>query len=120
MKSQTDVHVDGSMIPDDQWTFERYSTDGMRAYYTYEDPVTGIGIRKAVNLAEPVMIQRNVEEFNDSIGKRWGDGRVAARIPMNKFYQDVAPRLKEGDLDFVKWYLNHEKTKPFRTFKGRI
>lgn len=71
-------------------------------------------------LATDDIIEENKILFNESDGQRWGDGKVAARVPLNVFYQQIAPRLKEGDEDYVKWFLNHESGKPFRTFKGRV
>ena len=71
-------------------------------------------------LATDDIIEDNKALFNESDGKRWGDGQVAARIPLNVFYQDIAPRLKEGDEDYVKWFLNNDKNRQFRTFKGRV
>lgn len=76
--------------------------------------------RRAQSVGDDALQAMNQQEFNDSDGKRWGDGRVAARIPMNRFLSDFAPRLREGDKDFTKWWLNHEDNRPFRTFKGKV
>ena len=71
-------------------------------------------------IANDDLLASNQDDFNASHGRRWGDGQVAARIPLNVFYQQIAPRLKDGDRDFTRWFLNHESGRPYRTFKGRI
>lgn len=113
--------ADPSRIPDDQWEYEGQSADGLRVYYIHwVDREKGICFRKTENLAEPALIEDNRRLFNESQTKRFGDGRVVARIPLNVFYRDFAKRLKEGDEDFVKWQLNHDDYRPFRTFRGRV
>ncbi len=70
--------------------------------------------------ADEQLIADNQQQFNDSHGKRWGDGQVVARVPLNKLYQDVIPHIRDGDKDYVKWWLNRDEAKPYRTFKGRV
>lgn len=69
------------------------------------------------------LIALNQQEFNDSMTKRFKDdamGTKVASIPLNIFYRDIAPRLQEGDRDYMKWFLNHEDNRPYRTFRGKI
>ena len=94
------------------------SHDGLRRTYTCT--IDGYTFRKTENLVEKELLERNRELLNDSQGKRFGDGKVIASIPLNVFYRDMAPRLKEGDDDYVKWFLNHEQHRPYRTFRGRV
>jgi len=112
---------DPSKIPDDQWIFEGYSSDGMRRHYVYwVDREKGVGFRKTENLVEEELLAKNQESLNESHGKRFGDGKVIGRIPMNVFYRDFASRLKEGDEDFMKWWLDRDENRPYRTFRGRV
>jgi len=115
---------DPSRIPADQWTFDGVSEDGMRRHYVYwVDKAKGLGFRKTENLAEDALIAANKESFNESYGKRFDDGPLGtkmASIPLNVFYRDIAPRLKEGDSDYVKWFLNNEQNRPYRTFRGKV
>lgn len=74
-------------------------------------------------VAEDVLIEANRQSFNDSEGKRWGDGRMVARIPLNVLFdptRDIAAKLREGDRDHLGHWLDSEDARPFRTFKGRI
>lgn len=112
---------DPSRIPDHLWEFDGVSSDGLRRHYVYwMDREKGLGFRKTENIVEEELIARNQESFNESHSKRFGDGKVIGRIPMNVFYRDFAARLKEGDQDFTKWWLNHENNRPYRTFRGRV
>ena len=100
------------------------SEDGLRRHYVYWiDKAKGLGFRKTENLIEAELIARNRESFNDSHGKRFKDDAMGTKIastPLNVFYRDIAPRLKEGDDDYLKWWLNHENNRPYRTFRGRV
>jgi hypothetical protein len=115
---------DPARIPDHLWEFEKLSEDGLRRHYVYWiDKGKGLGFRKTENLVEDELIARNQDDFNDSYGRRFRDDAVGTRmasVPLNVFYRDVAPRLKEGDTDYVKWFLNNEQNRPFRTFRGKV
>jgi hypothetical protein len=112
---------DPSRIPDDQWIFDGVSSDGLRRHYVYwVDREKGLGFRKTENLVEADLLEANRVSFNESQTQRFGDGKIVASIPLNVFYRDFAPRLKEGDTDYVKWALNHDNNRPYRTFRGRV
>jgi len=115
---------DPSRIPDSSWEFEGFSSDGLRRHYVHwVDREKGLGFRKTENIVEESLIAQNRESFNDSFGKRFSDepiGTKIASVPLNVFYRDFAKRLKEGDEDFTKWWLNNERNRPFRTFRGNV
>lgn len=112
---------DPSRIPDSAWEFEGMSSDGLRRYYVYwVDKEKGLGFRKTENIVEESLLAANKQRFDDSHSQRFGDGKVIASVPLNIFYRDFASRLKEGDDDFTKWWLNHEANRPFRTFRGNV
>lgn len=80
-------------------------------------------IQKTEWLMEETLIDHNQERLKASEGKKWGDGRVVARIPMNVLYgseNQLAEKVKEGDREHLDWWLNSERAKPWRTFKGKI
>lgn len=115
---------DPSRIPDHAWEFDGMSVDGMRRHYVHWiDREKGLGFRKTENLVEEELLAQNRDDLNDSYGKRFRDdaiGTRVARIPLNVFYRDFAKRLKEGDSDFVKYWLNSDQNRPWRTFRGRV
>lgn len=113
--------MDPSRIPDHCWEFEGYSADGMRRHYIFwVDRENGVAFRKTENITEVDLLEMNQEEFKDSQTKRFGDMPKVASIPLNRFYSDFSSRLKEGDKDYVKWWLNNDENKPFRTFRGKF
>jgi hypothetical protein len=115
---------DPSRIPDDQWIFDGVSQDGLRRHYVYwVDKEKGLGFRKTENLVEEELLARNRDSLNESYGKRFRDDPIGTRIasiPLNVFYRDLAPRLKQGDGDYVKWFLNSDQNRPYRTFRGKV
>ncbi len=112
---------DPSRIPDHLWEFEGTSLDGLRRTYTCT--IDGYTFRKTENIVENELLALNRESLNDSYGKRFRDdpiGTKVASIPLNVFYRDFASRLKEGDDDFTRWWLNREQNRPYRTFRGNL
>ncbi len=74
-------------------------------------------------LADEALVEDNQQAFNDSHGKRWGDGQVVARVPLNVLFggiSEIAKKIKEGDSDHLKWWLNRDDAKPYRRFKGQV
>jgi hypothetical protein len=83
----------------------------------------GKQVIKTEFLADDELIEDNKRLYNESEGKRWGDGQVVGRIPLNVLYSSqhqIVEKLQEGDRDHIKWWLNSEHARPYRTFKGRI
>lgn len=111
---------DPSMIRDEQWVYEGTSPDGLQRRYVYVDAASGMIFRKKENLIEDNLLRLNQDQLHDSRTQRFGDGKVIARIPMNVAMQEIAPRLKQGDRDYLKWFLNHDEKRMYRNFRGRV
>lgn len=50
-------------------------------------------------------------------------GTPVANIPLSMIYNpktDIARKLREGDKDHLRWWLNQPENQPFRTHKGRL
>lgn len=83
----------------------------------------GKQVIKTEFLADDQLVEDNKRLYNESEGKKWGDGQVVGRIPLNVLYSSqhqIMEKLKEGDRDHLKWWLNSEAARPYRTFKGKI
>ncbi|MEK1929621.1 MAG: hypothetical protein AAAC47_07495 [Pararhizobium sp.] len=83
----------------------------------------GRTVMKTEYLGDAELVRANQELLRASEGKRWGDGQVVGRIPLNVLYSSqhqIAEKLKEGDRDHIRWWLNSEHALPYRTFKGKI
>ena len=100
------------------------SQDGLRRHYVHWiDREKGLGFRKTENIVEDELLKFNKESLDASFGKRFRDDAIGTRmasIPLNIFYRDLAPRLKDGDTDFIKNWLNRDENRPWRTFRGRV
>lgn len=67
------------------------------------------------------VIERNKQLYNDSAGKRWGDGKIAASIPLaHYFHSGLAEARKQEDEKWIKRWLNDPDNRAFRTFEGNI
>lgn len=83
----------------------------------------GKSVIKTEFLADSELIEDNRRLLNESEGKSWGDGQVVGRIPLNVLYSSqhqIMEKLREGDRDHIRWWLNSDHALPYRTFKGRI
>ena len=109
---------DPRMIPDSAWQFRGYSLDGTYRLWTYTDTALDITIEKKEPIFTNEILKLNQEQLKDSDGKRWGEGRVAARIPLNVFFKDFAGR--HDDPEFTNWYLNNPENEAWRTFRGKL
>ena len=96
-----------------------------------DDPMTGqrvwtmdLGTHIAVKreyLASDALFDANSADANNSIGKRWGDGQVGFRVPLNFYYENMVEARKQGDKKYLrqKFYNNSDYSK-FKTFRGNI
>lgn len=96
-------------------------------------PVTGIEftVERKEYLAENALIGLNAERRNNTSGKRWSAGMGSDKggnvpmvhvgsVPMNKFFAECADGVRTGDTDHLKWFLNRDENKPFRTRDGAL
>ena len=114
--------IDPSNIHSDAWEVYEVTPDYRRARI-WLDPERTQCIVRTEHLASDALIDANRQSFDDSQGRRFGDGKVVGRIPLNVLYapqNQLVEKLKEGDKDHAKWWLNSEAARPFRTFRGNI
>lgn len=94
------------------------------AYRRWIAPIDGTRyVMKTEYLADDELVTQNQRDLHDSQGKRFGDGQVVARIPLNILYSSqsqIMEKLREGDKDHVKWFLNSEAGRPYRCFRGKV
>lgn len=114
-------------IPDDAWELVEVTEDFIRhrapleryadgnvlyVYRTQPRDVTGLLEANQRSLAD--------SETNKT---RFGDGKVVASIPLNVLFDpktQIAEKIKEGDRDHIKWFLNSDQARPWRNFRGRL
>lgn len=114
------------------WEVVEQTEDYRRSIGRGTHPVTGVEItvQRTEFLSEAALLARNEHERNESDGSRWTQGAGSDRngvplvkvasVPLNKFYAEVAPHLKDGDKDFLPWFLKRDQNQPFRTRRGRL
>jgi hypothetical protein len=112
------ANFDPRMIRDDQWVFRGFSPDGTSKLWTYTDPVLDITIEKKEPVAADEFVRMNQEKLKDNEGKRWGDGKVISRIPLNVFFKEFKGR--HDDPEFNDWFHNRPENQVWRVFKGDV
>lgn len=71
-----------------------------------------------VHYIDPI-IEQNKAEFN-AAGSRWGEWAKVASIPMDRYFREINPRLKDGNDASVKRWLDNPDHRSFRTRPGRV
>lgn len=67
------------------------------------------------------LLSSNRDAFNSSLGKRWGEGQVAWRMPMEEYFRSgMAEAKKQEDTKWVKRFVNDIDHRAFRTFRGKV
>lgn len=114
------------------WTLSEVTPEYRRYVGHGTHPVTGaaITVQKTEYLAESALLESNREERNEADSKRWTQGSGSdkfgvplvkvASVPLNKFYAEIAPHLREGDKDISRWWLSRDENQPFRTRSGKV
>jgi hypothetical protein len=100
----------------EDWKILSRDEDGTVTYFM------DIGDAWVVKTETPVddLLAANAEDFNNSLGQRFGDGKVVARLPLNMFFDKLAEPMKQRDRKYLKRFLNDADNAAFRTFKGNI
>lgn len=116
----TSSEPDYSTIPDSAWTL--FEVDGNIRRYRCQINDTQTVI-KTETVDDDVLIRANQDELFDSHTRRFGEGRVVGRIPMNVLLDpatQIIEKLQEGDKDHLKWWLNRGENRIWRNFRGDL
>ena len=108
-------------IPEESWELVEV-TDGFvrhRAPLERYPDGTVVYVYRTAPRGLTGLLEDNRRLRDESEHKRFGDGRVVARIPLNVLYQNVE-RLREGDQDWIKWFVNNPDNRMYRTFRGKV
>lgn len=101
----------GWVLVDDTPDFRRYELE-------LED---GTVIRRTEHKKTEAMLALNQRQHNDSLGQRFGDGKVVGRVPLNLFYASgLAEASRQGDTTWIKRFWNDPDNAKFRTFRGKV
>ena len=50
-------------------------------------------------------------------------GTKISSIPLNEFFaarNQIAEKIREGDRDHLRWFLNRDTSQPWKTFRGKV
>jgi hypothetical protein len=126
------VQLTEAEVQNCSWTLSEVTPEYRRYIGHGTHPVTGapITVQKTEYLAEAALVKRNAEARNEADGQRWTQGSGSDRngvplvhvgsVPLNKFYSEIAPYLREGDKDMPKWWLERSENEVFRTKRGKL
>lgn len=67
-----------------------------------------------------LLAETNAEDLQASEDKRFGDGQVVARIPMNILYGPLLEPVKQDDKRYLRKFLNDPDNRWMRSFRGRL
>lgn len=68
-----------------------------------------------------LVAEANAEEAKANDGKRFGDGKIVARIPLADLFRGaVGEAFKAGDQRYLKKWLNNSDQHWLRTFRGHL
>lgn len=109
-------------IRDDAWELVEVSEDFVthRAVLERYADGTVAWVHRRTPRGLTALLEDNKRSLNDSDGQRFGEGKIVGRIPLNVLYRDLAPYMKQGDKDHLKWWLNRDDNRMFRTFRGKV
>jgi hypothetical protein len=116
------------------WTFSHFDGPYRVSIGHGHHPATGVPIevQRREFMAEDTLLTLNAEERNARDAKPWSAGggsekggnvpmvRVG-RIPLNLLFANgISDKMREGDKDHLKWWLNRDENQPFRTRSGKL
>ena len=100
-----------------QWQLVAHDPLTRKSTWIYEDE--NVLVSNTVSDVEE-LVAENKAAYNESEGKRWGDGQVVASIDLPTYYSKIVPARQAGDEAWFKRWLNDPDNRAYRTFKGKI
>jgi hypothetical protein len=121
------IDPDSVHIPDDAWETVEVTEDFIRDRAPLERFNDGnvLYVYRTRPRELLTLLEANKRSFDDSETHKtkFGDGKVVASIPLNVLFDpktQIAEKIKEGDRDHIRWFLNSEQAKPWRSFRGKV
>ena len=112
--------ADLARIPDEAWFLVEDDGEYRRFRCRLDN---GLIAEKTEYLGSDTMLALNKQEYDDSASKRFRDIQHVARIPDNVFFdpaEQLVEKIREGDKDHMKWWLNRDINRMWRSFRGTL
>lgn len=92
-------------------------TDTPWLRYWEKEQADGMVLTRTEWKSTQALVEHNKTLLNENAGKRWGDGQVTARVPMNEYFASgYAEANKQRD---YKWMNRFLRARPeFKIFPG--
>lgn len=116
----------GQSIPESAWkVVEVTDTHVVSEAWLDSEGKTKIRRRQLIGDEELQAINRHLYDTSSTFSKRsmGAIGTPVANIPLSLLYSkqtEIAERIRGGDREHLRWWLNSEAARPFRTQKGRL
>lgn len=116
----------GKAIPDSAWrVVEVTDTHIVSEAWLDGEGKTKIRKRELIGDEELQEINRHLYETSGRFSQRslGAIGTPVANVPLSLIYNpatEIAARIRAGDREHLRWWLNSEAARPFRSHKGRL
>lgn len=116
----------GAALPESAWTVvEVTDTHIVSEAWLDGEGKTKIQRRQLIGDEELQAINKHLYETSGRFSERSAGaiGTPVANIPLSLLYSDqteIAKRIRQGDREHLRWFLNSEAARPFRTHKGKL
>lgn len=116
----------GEALPDSAWKLvEVTHTHRVWEAWLDSEGKTKIQKRELIGDEELQKINRHLYETSGRFAARsiGALGTPVANVPLSMIYSpktDIAKKMREGDKDHLRWWLNRDENQPFRSHKGKI
>jgi len=135
MPSRTEIPLtddDVRNIPTSAWRLVRQN-EAMR-YWEADVELPGGSqgtVARTEYLESDQLLSMNADLRKERSGQRYTAGMGSdksgnmpmvhtGQIPLNVYYQEIAPRIAAGDRDFLRWWLRQDRNAHFRTRDGSL
>jgi len=99
------------------WRLVEYN----ESYCRYEFDAGDWTIQKTEYREATRLLEENRRMFNDSSGRRWGDGDVIGSVPMPEYFRSgLAEANKQGDREFQRKWWNNPDNRKWRKREGSL
>ncbi len=126
------IPPDSIHIDDDAWEFVSLTEDYIRDRAVVERFADGnvSYVYRTRPRGLTTLLEANKRSLDDSETQKTrfaGDehvlGTKISSIPLNEFFAErnqIAAKIREGDRDHLKWFLNRSDAQPWKTFRGKV
>jgi hypothetical protein len=91
---------------------------GVTKFWHYDES-SDTAVIETVQDIEPLLERNKALQNNQTRLDRWGEGRIAASIPMSEYAQLLADGRAHDQAALRRW-INDPENRKYRTFLGRI